>query len=194
MIRRRGDFEAIGPGKIAAVSDSTAQVSGEPVVIVPGYTPPGAAVPVKLHPTCLRRVEQAWTQMQDLGIGWVILTGGAVYPPGTPYIEAEEMAKALRGLGCDGDRILVEPHARHTTTNLRNAGRLMLDRGWRRARVITTLFQAVYLAWPNASGFHRRCERELGYRVGVLSRVGWTGVVYEPSGRVRLPGTDELDP
>src|SRR5690606_31631357 len=53
---------------------------------------------------------------------FIIVSGGRVHPYKTPYIEAVEMKKYLIDVhGIPADAIIVEPHARHTTTNMRNA-------------------------------------------------------------------------
>lgn len=58
---------------------------------------------------------------------FIIVSGGNVHPNRTPFNEAVEMKRLLiTQYGVPADRILVEPHARHTTTNLRNCARLLL--------------------------------------------------------------------
>lgn len=124
----------------------------------------------------------------------VVVTGGAVYPAGTDVVEAQDMARALRDLGVDDGRIVIEPRARHSTTNLRNAARLMFERGHRVAMVVTDPGQAFYLGVPHLSGFGARYVRELGHRPGLLLRRSWTEVVYVPHPDVVEVGPDRLDP
>lgn len=58
---------------------------------------------------------------------FIIVSGGNVHPNRTPFNEAVEMKRLLvTQYGLPADRILMEPHARHTTTNLRNCARLLL--------------------------------------------------------------------
>ncbi len=58
---------------------------------------------------------------------FLIVSGGNVHPNRTPFNEAVEMKRLLvTQYGIPADRILIEPHARHTTTNLRNTARLLL--------------------------------------------------------------------
>lgn len=58
---------------------------------------------------------------------FLIVSGGNVHPNRTPFNEAVEMKRLLvTRYGISADRILIEPHARHTTTNLRNCARLLL--------------------------------------------------------------------
>ncbi|SEW46559.1 DUF218 domain-containing protein [Chitinophaga sp. YR573] len=57
---------------------------------------------------------------------FIIVSGGHVHPYKTPYCEAIEMKKYITGtLGLPDSAVIIEPHARHTTTNIRNAERLM---------------------------------------------------------------------
>jgi hypothetical protein len=169
--------------------------STEDLVIVPGFTPVKQRTPIRLHPAAAARVREAVAIARRHGIARILLSGGAVYPEGTPYVEAEEMAAELRRLGWPEDAIVVEPTARHTTTNLRNAGRIMRARGWGRARVVTDFPQSFYLAFPGISGFHARCQAELGYLLGVL---GWAGrergILFAPGPDVERLGPDARDP
>jgi hypothetical protein len=58
---------------------------------------------------------------------FLIVSGGNVHPNRTPFNEAVEMKRLLvTQYDIPADRILIEPHARHTTTNLRNTARLLL--------------------------------------------------------------------
>jgi hypothetical protein len=86
--------------------------------------------------------------------------------------------------GVDPARILVEPCARHTTTNMRNAGRMVLAAGHSEALVVTNGSQTYYLAFPWRSGFHLRCLAELGYRVGALEWLGPMHIAFRPSAEV----------
>ena len=70
----------------------------------------------------------------------------------------------------------------------------MLHRGWAEALIVTTEFQWAYLGWPEFSGFFRRCESELGYRVGELRRRGRGRLLFRPVARVHDPGFDDRDP
>ncbi|WP_428331243.1 YdcF family protein [Mucilaginibacter sp.] len=61
---------------------------------------------------------------------FIITSGGYCYPFRGPYCEAIEMKKYLiTKFGIPEDAIIIDPHARHTTTNIRNADRLMIRYG-----------------------------------------------------------------
>lgn len=62
---------------------------------------------------------------------FIVLSGGKVHPYKTSYIEAIAMKKYLMEvMGVPETAILIDPHARHTTTNLRNTARILLDYGF----------------------------------------------------------------
>jgi hypothetical protein len=174
------------------------------LLIVPGYTPPSQATPLALHDVARARCAQA---AEDLRAGlapFVLVSGADVYPEGTPYHEAVEMKRALLAMGVDDDRVVVEARARHSTTNLRNAGRFMRAHGLTRGLVTTlgggvggseVFDQDFYFSHPTLSTFHLRCERELGYRLGELSSAGDRHTTFVPSASVvSINYRDPLDP
>jgi hypothetical protein len=95
---------------------------------------------------------------------FLIVSGGFVHPKQTEYSEAIEMKHDLIArFGIPESAILVDPHARHTTTNLRNAARLIYRYGMpfdKPVLVTTDLSQSKYI---EGAGFQSRCEEELGY-------------------------------
>jgi hypothetical protein len=74
----------------------------------------------------MERADEAVKLFQDKKAPLLIFSGGYVYPPKTPFCEAIEMKKfVMEKYGIAEENILVEPQARHTTTNVRNAARIM---------------------------------------------------------------------
>ena len=58
--------------------------------------------------------------------------------------------------------IIIEPHARHTTTNVRNAGRILLRQGFPTDQyALITSSQSHISSVEDNSLFARRCQREL---------------------------------
>ncbi len=176
-----------------------------PVIVVPGYTPLDATIAKRgVGPVAHARLEMASRDLAANRAPFVLVSGGNVYPRGTPYYEALEMKDALVALGVPAEKILVDARARHTTTNLRNAGRMMRKLGMSKGVVVTigggvagsNLFgQDFYLAHPTLSTFHSRCERELGYRVGELRGIDEGRIELVPSPSVDRPSfRDPLDP
>lgn len=93
---------------------------------------------------------------------FVMLSGGKVHPWQTPYCEAEEMARYLRRMcHVPASAILWEPHARHTTTNVRNAARIMFREGFpmeKAALITSSAFHIAYVAHPV---FRERCLADM---------------------------------
>jgi hypothetical protein len=163
-----------------------------PFLIVPGFTPRFGWAG-GLHPRLVERLVRAHADL-DAGLApAVIVTGGAVHSPDN---EAVLMREWLLGNGVSRERIVVEPCARHTTTNLRNAGRILLGHGAREALVVTSdgdwlprrrwrfAEQSYYLGFPWLSTFHARCLVELGYTVGELTWIEPMHVRFRPSNEV----------
>jgi hypothetical protein len=175
------------------------------LIVVPGYTPldetnarPG------VHPTARARLEQAAKDYREGEAPFVFLSGSNVYPEGTPYFEAIEMRNVLiHDFGVPADRIILDTQARHSTTNIRNAGRFMARHGMTRALITTNGAQDFYFSRPRLSGYHRRARRELGYEVGTLRDVWPRGAAlpdrnhttYSPSADVlRVHWRDPREP
>jgi DUF218 domain-containing protein len=94
----------------------------------------------------------------------IIFSGGHVHPMQTPYCEAIEMKKYVMGkFKIPEQSILVEPYARHTTTNFRDAARLAFRYG------IPTDLKAVvtstesHITYTASADFRNRCLKEFGY-------------------------------
>lgn len=127
----------------------------------------------------------------------IIVSGGNVHPANTPYNEAVEMRRELvERYGIPTKAILIEPYARHTTTNFRNAARLMHRYGVpfdQDALVVTSESQSRYVEAP---GFAERCLKELGYAPFVLGpRVSPFDVVFRPVlSSLQVDALDPLDP
>lgn len=175
------------------------------LVVVPGYTPLDQPDPRPgVHPVARRRLEMALEDHRARKAPFILLTGANVYPRGTPYFEAIEMKQALCAMGVSADHVFVEARARHTTTNLRNAGRVMRAHRISKALIVTRgggvggsdfFGQDFYLSNPTLSTFHSRCRRELGYEIGELRGIGDGRIELEPSADVdRLGYRDPLDP
>lgn len=179
--------------------------AGAAVLVVPGYTPLDLASPSPdLHPIAARRVALAVQSFRAGKAPFILASGGAVYPKGTPYVEALLMKRALLAQEVPAARVLVDARARHSTTNLRNAGRIMRSLGMARALVATVgggvggsdvFGQDFYFSNPVLSTFYARCDSELGYRVGELDAVDDGLISFVPSADVAEVGLrDALDP
>lgn len=160
-------------------------------LIIPGFTPLHARQAMSLSqiPAARRRLDLAIQDFRGGRAPFLIVTGGSVHPSGTPYNEALMMREYLLEKGVPADRILVEPYARHSTTNLRNAGRLMLDMRLSSALIVTgfdrpVFDQAFYFGHPRLSTFAWRSRRELGYQLGSLTGIDSHHIAFIPGSRV----------
>lgn len=95
---------------------------------------------------------------------FIITSGGYCYPFRGPYCEAIEMKKYLmKKYGIPGDAIIIDPHARHTTTNFRNANRLIIRYGiptTKPSLFVTSKSQHDYVM---NDAFDKRNNHDLGY-------------------------------
>ncbi len=141
------------------------------VIVVPGFGPDRSAW--NLAPQGRLRLEVAARRYKAGDAPLILVSGGYVHPNQTAWCEALEMKKSLiADDGVPADSIIVEPHARHTTTNLRNAARLIYRYNIpfeRKALITTDRFHSAYIA---SEAFAERCNRELGYQPAAISGRG----------------------
>lgn len=128
---------------------------------------------------------------------FVIVSGSGVHPKGTAFVEAIEMRKALvERYGVPAERVLIEPYARHTTTNLRNVTRRLLAMGApldHEALIVTNPDHTQYIEGPD---FKARAAAELGYQPGrITARLSPMELVFKPSSAAaRVDPSDPRDP
>ena len=93
---------------------------------------------------------------------FIILSGGRVHPYHTPYNEAAEMKKYLMEVWQIPETALImEPHARHTTTHFRNAARIMFHAGFPMNKYAIATSSRSHIDYVEAVTFPQRCLREL---------------------------------
>ncbi|UAK25771.1 YdcF family protein [Sphingomonas nostoxanthinifaciens] len=164
-------------------------------IIVPGIGPEDPATPLSaLGKLNVRMAAKLWREGRA---PFILFSGGTVHPRGTRHAEAIEMAHALaERFGVPENAILVEPYARHTTTNLRNATRRLAALGApldRPALISTNPDQSRYI---EGVVFAQRNQHELGYQPGrVGARLSPTELEFQPSAlSLRVDPMDPLDP
>jgi len=150
------------------------------VIVVPGSGNDRPAV--NLSPAGRLRDELAAKRFRDGKAPFLIVSGGFVHPLRTEFSEAIEMKRDLMTrFGIPADSIIVDPHARHTTTNMRNAARLMYRYGIpfdKTALVTTDPWQSQSI---ESSAFDKRCMDELGYvPQKILSRISAFDLTFMP--------------
>lgn len=160
-----GRFEPLEQGENAAAYRDLAHIAWRrfpySAILVPGQGLDDDSIPLSAGGRL--RLELAVARFRAGLAPLLIVSGGYVHPNRTRYCEAIEMKRALvTDYGIPPEAILVEPHARHTTTNLRNAVRLIYRYGMLFAKpvlVVTDEQQAAYIA---SAGFDERNRRETG--------------------------------
>jgi hypothetical protein len=127
----------------------------------------------------------------------IIVSGGHAHPFRAPYCEAIEMKKELMDFyHIPEENILIDPFARHTTTNLRNAVRMMISYQMpvdKKSIVVTNVSHSKYVGDPN---FNARCLEELGYLPAIiLKRLNSTAIEFMPKiESLHQNPIDPLDP
>ena len=95
---------------------------------------------------------------------FLLVSGGHVHPNKTPFAEAIEMKHDLMAhYGVPADAIVVDPYARHTTTNLRNATRLLFRMGAPMTQPVLITTSQDQSFSIEAASFAARNKAELGY-------------------------------
>jgi hypothetical protein len=164
-------------------------------IIIPGVGPENPAIPIsarsKLH------LRQAASRFAEGETAFIITSGAAVHPKGSRFNEAVEMRRVLvERYGIPADRIVIEPYARHTTTNLRNVTRRLVAMGApldRPTLIVANPSQSAYISSPE---FAARNPAELGYQPGVVGRrLSPFEVEFVPAIQsLRVDPWDPLDP
>ena len=165
------------------------------LLIVPGVGPEDTGT--ELSPRSkLHALLAAQRYRQGLA-PFILVSGSAVHPRGTRFVEAVEIRRALvERYGIPAGRVILEPYARHTTTNLRNATRRMVALGIpldRPTLIVTDAEQSKYI---ESQTFTDRNRTELGYLPGAVGRrLSAYDLEFQPSRlSLRHDPRDPLDP
>lgn len=95
---------------------------------------------------------------------FIIVSGGHVRPFMTKKSEAIEMKSELINVyGIPENRIFIEPYARHTTTNIRNAVRVMYSNKLSLSKKSLIVSNPSQIDYIETSSFKARCLRHFGY-------------------------------
>jgi hypothetical protein len=132
-------------------------------IVVPGAGTEGSETHVS--PVGGFRDRLAVKRWRDGDAPFLIVSGGHVHPNKTSFAEAIEMKHDLMThYAVPADAIVIDPYARHTTTNLRNATRLLFHMGaplGRPVLITTSRDQSLSIELPS---FAARNTTELGYQ------------------------------
>ncbi|WP_316814371.1 YdcF family protein [Pedobacter heparinus] len=129
-------------------------------ILVPGFGPEEAGI--RIDHRSIARSKMAAERFKKGLAPFIIVSGGHVYPAKTPYCEAIEMKKYMvEELGLPADAIIIEPYARHTTTNVRNASRIVYRFNMPQDKPVLVVTDPIQTKM--VINLAERCKRELGY-------------------------------
>jgi hypothetical protein len=192
-------FEPMEEGENRAAVQRAKALAGKrfayAAIVVPGAGSDRPGVP--LSPYGKLRLRVAAARYREGKAPFVIVSGGYVHPNQTPFNEALEMKKSLvEDFGVPAEAIVIDPHARHTTTNLRNAARLIYryQLGFEKpALIVTDPGQSAYIENAN---FVKRCMDEMRHvPFRDLKRLSEFDLEFRPTlEALHVDATDPLDP
>lgn len=125
---------------------------------------------------------------------FILVSGGYVHPSQTRFSEAIEMKKALlRDYHVPENAILVDPHARHTTTNMRNAVREIYRYNMPMNKPALVVSDPLQIAYIQGQHLANRCREELGYMpYKIVTRPSDTSLIFLP--KIESLQQNPLDP
>ncbi len=163
-------------------------------ILVLGSGPPDSA---RLSKTGAKRADQGAQLFLEHKAPLIILSGGHVHPMQTPFNEAIEMKKyVMEKFKIPEKNILIEPYARHTTTNFRNTARLVFRYGIPADLKALVTSSEDHIALITKEGFRIRCSTELGYfPMEFITRISPVTAEFKPSvASLFFDANDPLDP
>lgn len=128
---------------------------------------------------------------------FIIVSGGNVHPNRTKSNEAMEMKRLLVELHkVPANRILIEPHARHTTTNLRNSARLLFASSIPTDRPSLIVSDHLTIQYIKSKVLFDRNLREMGVQPGKVEPGPdqFTALFTPDRAAFYVEVTDPLDP
>ena len=164
------------------------------LILIPGLGPEEEGV--KLDSGAIARCKSGVERFRKGLAPFIVVSGGNVHPFQTPYNEAVEMKKYLiEELNVPEDVVFIEPDARHTTTNLRNASRIIYHFGIpanKPVLIVTDKSQSSYIN----SGMAKTSMRDLGYLpYKNLKKISETETEFYPNWEsMQVDPFDPLDP
>lgn len=163
-------------------------------ILVLGSGPPAG---LNLSKIGAKRADQGAQLFLEHKAPLIILSGGHVHPMQTPFNESIEMKKYLmEKFKIPEKSILIDPYARHTTTNFRNAARLAFRYGIPSDLKALVTSSEDHIAIVTKDGFRIRCSTELGYfPLEFITRVSPIAAEFKPSvASLFFDANDPLDP
>jgi hypothetical protein len=194
-----GRYEPLerGENKAAVRNLSKIKWSDYPYTFILVLGSGGRDLTTRISPIGAQRTDVAAQLFLQHKAPLIMVSGGHVHPMQTPYCEAIEMKKYLMAkYKIPETSILVEPHARHTTTNFRNAARLAIRYGLPADRTALVTSSEDHIASSARDEFRTRNINELGYfPVEYIRQVSPVAAEFKPSAAsLFFDANDPLDP
>ncbi|NBC24622.1 MAG: hypothetical protein GVX78_03295 [Bacteroidetes bacterium] len=196
-----GRFEPLESGENKAALDKLATVNFDDyeysVIVNLGDSPNSPGDATNISEGAKYRVQIAAERYHEGKAPFILFTGANVFPKHSIYHEAIEMKKwAMQHHDIPEAAILVDPHARNTTTNLRNASRQLVRYGFpldKKGLITTSNSQSEYVT---GNGFANRCEEDFGFfPVKLGARISDLDVEFFPKIiALHVNSIDPLDP
>ncbi len=158
------DFEPLAEGEnwAATIAARQTEWSSYPysAILVLGCGPEVPGQP--LDPYGRLRTEYAALLYREGKAPFIIVSGGRVHPRKTRFIEAVEMKRYLvEECGIPGSAVFIDPHARHTTSNLRNASRIMARAGFPMERKALVTSGKSHIDYLTTERFTALCKKTM---------------------------------
>src|SRR5712691_328334 len=157
----------------------------------------GPADSARISQIGAKRADQAAQIFLQHKAPLIIFSGGHVHPMQTPFSEAIEMKKyVMEKFKIPEQSILIDPYARHTTTNFRNAARLAFRYGIPADLKAVVTTSEDHITYTTKEDFRNRCLKELGYfPMEFITRISPVAAEFEPSvASLFFDANDPLDP
>lgn len=179
-----GRFEPMQNGENMAAVNAISSIQWSKyaysVIVVPGAGP--EAPNIALSDAGRKRIALAARRYHKGEAPLILVSGGYVHPSQTRFSEAIEMKQSLlRDYQIPETAIIVDPHARHTTTNMRNAAREMYRYNIPIDKPALVVSDAEQIGYIQSKLFADRCMRELGYLpYQIIQKISATDLSFRP--------------
>jgi len=194
-----GRYEPLeqGENKAAVLNLKNIKWSDYPYSFILVLGSGGNDLTTRISPLGAQRTDVAAQLLLQRKAPLIVVSGGYVHPMQTPFCEAIEMKRYLmERYKIAATNILIDPHARHTTTNFRNAARLAFRYGIPTERTALVTSSEGHITSSTSEEFRTRNLNELGYfPVEFIRRISPTEAEFRPSvASLFFDVNDPLDP
>jgi|ERR1051326_1674020 hypothetical protein len=194
-----GRFEPLEQGENKAAFENLSKIKWKdyPYSFILVLGSGGRDLTTRISPIGAQRTDVAAQLFLQHKAPLIMVSGGYVHPMQTPFCEAIEMKRYLmEKYQIPETSILIDPHARHTTTNFRNGARLAFRYRIPADRTALVTSSEDHITFSISDDFRTRCMNELGYfPVEFIRRVSPVAAEFKPSVlSLFFDANDPLDP